>query len=90
MAIAALKRRVPLWAFLLLAILCLAMLGVACACLSDQPAQAADRAHSAMSALPGVVELWSFGLLALALVSAVFLRRTALTPSPVALQRLLL
>ena len=62
----------PLIAFILLAILCLALIGFACACFTD-PAQAVDRATSLGSALPPLVELWTF-LIALALPSLLAVR----------------
>jgi hypothetical protein len=49
----------PLVVFILLAVVCLALLGFACACLTDQPAQAVDRVTALGSALPPLVEVWS-------------------------------
>jgi hypothetical protein len=78
----------PLIAFILLAVICLALLGFACACLSDHPMQALERALSAVPALPALIEVWPVALLALAaafaLVSAHALARA---PSEAALQR---
>jgi hypothetical protein len=64
----------PLIAFVLLAILCLALIGFACACLSDHPAQAVDRATSLGSALPPLVVVWTF-VIALALPSLLVVGR---------------
>ncbi|MGH2782004.1 MAG: hypothetical protein ACRDLA_11485 [Thermoleophilaceae bacterium] len=92
MGLQALRGRMPLVAFILLAILCLALFGFACACLSDQPLQALERTLGSASALPALVEVWS--LLALvALASAVLAsapRARARAPSPALLQRFLL
>ena len=54
----------PLVAFVLLAIICLALLGFACACLSDQPMQAIDRALSGGQAVPALV-VWTLAVAAL-------------------------
>ncbi|MGH2716216.1 MAG: hypothetical protein ACRDM7_20500 [Thermoleophilaceae bacterium] len=58
MAIARLRGRMPLVVFILLALVCLGLLGFACACLSDQPAAALERAVQAPALAPAVVELW--------------------------------
>lgn len=81
----------PLVVFILLAILCLGMLGFACACLSDQPAAAVERAVQAPALAPALVELWPallFGAFAagLLLFSPVAARGRA---SPAVLQRFL-
>lgn len=55
MALERLRGRMPLLAFLLLAILCLALLGLACACFSDELALAFERALQAPVAL---LEVW--------------------------------
>ncbi len=55
----------PLIPFILLAVVCLALLGFACACLSDQPLQALDRALSTGQALPPLVEVWTLAFAAL-------------------------
>lgn len=83
----------PLVAFILLALLCLALFGFACACLSDHPMQALDRALGAIPALPALTEVWSL-LALLALSSGALLAATttavARSPSPATLQRFLL
>ncbi len=81
----------PLLAFILLAIVCLALLGFACVCLSDHPMQAIDRALSAIPALPALVEVWS--MTALATLAAAWLlvgRLMRRPPSAAVLQRFLL
>jgi len=64
-AIARLRGRMPLVVFILLALLCLGLLGFACACLSDQPAAAFERAVQAPALAPALVELWPAILLGL-------------------------
>jgi cytochrome c biogenesis factor len=49
----------PLVAFILLAVLCLLLLGFVCACLTDHPAQAVERALAVGGALPALVLVWS-------------------------------
>jgi hypothetical protein len=81
----------PLIAFILLAVVCLALLGFACACLSDQLAQAVDRATSLGSALSPLVEMWP--LVFVTLMGATFLvavrERASSRASPAVLQRFL-
>ena len=84
----------PLIVFVLLVLVCLVMIGVACACFGDTPLQALDRAFAAAPPLSAVVELWP--LLAAALGAAALARVIArpLRPpgraSPAVLQRFLL
>lgn len=82
----------PLVAFILLTVLCLAILGFACACLSDQPLQAIDRALSAIPALPAVIQVWSLLALASAPLALFVLRAGCARSrsSPAVLQRFLL
>jgi hypothetical protein len=93
MSLQALRGRMPLVAFILLALVCLALLGFACACLSDHPMQAIERAVGVIPALPALVEVWSLVAL-LALGSGAVLTATttarARAPSPASLQRFLL
>lgn len=85
------RKRVPLAVFILLLVFLVVALGIACACASDHPAQAIDRALSAIQAAPGLIEVWSF--VASALVAASFVyARPRLQPeraSPAQLQRFL-
>lgn len=82
----------PLVAFILLAILCLVLLGFACACLGDQPLQALERALGALPALPALSEVWS--LIALVALGSPLLatapRARARAPALAMLQRFLL
>jgi hypothetical protein len=92
MSLQALRGRMPLVAFILLAVVCLALLGFACACLSDQPMQALERALGAIPSLPALIEVWSvmaLSLLAAASALAV-VRPRARSPSPALLQRFLI
>jgi hypothetical protein len=75
MSLQAMRRRMPLWAFILLALICLVMLGLACACATDNPAQTIDRAVSTISGAPAVVEVWTFTFGALVMLVAFDLRR---------------
>ena len=88
MALERLRGRMPLWAFVLLAVLCLALIGLACACLDDQFAQAFDRALQTPVA---VMEAWpalAFVMLA-SLTSAFLAIRASERASPAMLQRFL-
>jgi hypothetical protein len=89
--LARLRDRMPLIAFILVAVVCLAVLGFACACLSDQPIQAIDRALSAGPALPAVIEVWTLLFVALAGAGVVFVTgdRISSRASPALLQRFL-
>ncbi len=90
-SIVRLRRRLPLIVFILLAILCLLVIGFACACFSDHPAQAIDRAVSAPAATPAVIEVWSFVILSLFAAPLVLTRRVGGfgRASPAQLQRFL-
>ena len=79
----------PLLAFVLFAVLCLALIGFACACLDDQFAQALDRI--VQSAPVAVIELWpalALGMLA-SLSLIVFSVPASARASPALLQRFL-
>ena len=82
----------PLVVFILLALLCLALLGFACACLGDSPMQALERSLGSILALPALVEVWT--LVALVALGAALLatapRERARAHSPAVLQRFLL
>lgn len=85
------RTRVPLVVFVLLLIFLVVALGLACACATDHPAQAIDRALSAISATPPVVEVWSLVAAAFIAISFVY-ARPRLQPeraSPAQLQRFL-
>ena len=84
-----LRGRMPLLACVLLAVLCLALIGFACACLDVQFAQAFDRI--VQSAPTAVIELWP--ALAMATLTSlsliVFVVPASGQASPVLLQRFL-
>ncbi len=78
----------PFWAFVLLAVLCLALIGLACACFDDQFAQAFERVLHAPIA---VMEAWPALMLAMvaSLSLAPFVIRASERASPAMLQRFL-
>ena len=83
----------PLIAVILLALLCLLILGFACACLSDHPMQALQQALGSVQVAPPLIEVWS--LLALVALGASLLVAStvaarARAPSPANLERFLL
>ena len=91
MSIQAYRGRLPLVVLLLLAVICLALLGFACACLTDHPMQALERAIAAIPLVPAVIEIWSAVVALLAAATWVSIRRPLESaPSPAALQRFLL
>lgn len=81
----------PLIAFVLLAVVCLALLGFACACLSDQPAQAIERALSLGAASPPLLEVWVLLVASLMFAPVVLAagERGRSRASPASLQRFL-
>ena len=81
----------PLIVFALLAVICLALLGFACACLSDQPAQAIERATSLGAAFPPLTEVWALLIASLLLAPFVLVagERGRSRASPSLLQRFL-
>ena len=87
----ALRERIPLIVFLLLALLLLMLVGLACACLTDDPMQAIERLVTALAQLPTVAVAWTF------IFATVLLAMPRLQPrnagrgraSPAALQRFL-
>lgn len=91
LSIQRLRERMPLVVFILLVVLLLMLVGVGCACLTDHPMQAAERAIASISAMPAIVELWTYAFAALlAVVFVVPERRRAVgRASPADLQRFL-
>jgi hypothetical protein len=87
----ALRRRMPLVAFVLLVVFALLLLGFACACTSDHPATAIERALSAPASLPPLIEVWSLLAAAASLLATAFVRTHVLVArgSPAELQRFL-
>lgn len=84
------RSRLPLAVFVLLLILCLALLGVACFCASGHHAQSPDRLGAALAA-PAILEIWS---LVVVLIIGTAIAASANVPgrgraSPAELQRFL-
>ena len=59
LSIQRMRRVLPPVALVLLALFCLLIVGVACACVSDHPAQTVDRALTAAQANPLTLDVWS-------------------------------
>lgn len=81
----------PLVVCILLAVLVIAMVGFACACLGGAPFQTADRPAGLGVAMPPLIEIWALLTILLAPVSA-WATRHSLPPgraSPAQLQRFL-
>lgn len=70
MELGRLRGRMPLVAFVLLALVCLALIGFACACMTDQPAVAIERALQGSALAPAVITVWSVMLVVLLASSA--------------------
>jgi hypothetical protein len=85
------RGRTPLVVFILLAVLVIAMVGFACACLGGTPFQPADRASAGGAALPALIEMWALLAIVLAPVVAWVARRDLPRgrASPAQLQRFL-
>jgi hypothetical protein len=86
-----LRERLPLIVFLFLLILLVMLVGFACACLSDHPMQALERALAAIPALPALIVVWTLAATSLLAASVlVASRRMAVErASPALLQRFL-
>jgi hypothetical protein len=89
--ILALRKRMPLIVFLLLALLVLMLVGLACACLTDNPMQAIERVLTALAQLPTVAVAWTFVFASLVLALPRLQPHAAGSgrASPAALQRFL-
>ena len=86
------RRRLPLVVFLLLFLLCVGVLALACACLTDHPLQVLEQAFSALAGLPAVLmtaPLLVLSLLGLGTVLAVSPLLPRGRASPAVLQRFL-
>jgi hypothetical protein len=86
-----LRERMPLIVFILLFVLLVMLVGIACACATEHPMKAADRALSVAGSTPAVIEVWTYTIAAILFVPLVIpLRRRALgRASPQHLQRFL-
>jgi hypothetical protein len=91
-ALVALRQRLPFIAFVVIALVCLVLLGFICACLSDHPAQALERALTAAASSPALIEVWASLMAALVATWAVGTSQAprARAPSVASLQRFLL
>ena len=89
--IVALRKRMPLIVFLFLAVLLVMLIGLACACLSDNPMQAIERALTAVAQLPAVAVAWTsmFATFVLAMPRLQLQRAARGRASPATLQRFL-
>jgi hypothetical protein len=90
--ILALRKRMPLIVFLLLLLLVVMLVGLACACLTDNPMQTIERVVSALAQLPTVAVTWTlmFATLLLAMPRLQPPKAGRGRASPAALQRFLL
>jgi hypothetical protein len=71
LSIQRLRERMPLIVFILLLVLLVMLVGIACACATDHPMKTVDRALSATSAMPAVIEVWTYTFAAILLVAFV-------------------
>jgi hypothetical protein len=79
----------PVAVFLLLALICLALIGFACACLTDQPALAIERAMQTPALAPAVVAVWTAAFAAVLATSGAAIVLARERASPALLQRFL-
>jgi hypothetical protein len=91
LSIQRLRERMPLIVFVLLLVLLVMLIGIACACATDHPMKSVDRTLSVTSAMPAVIEVWTYTFAAILLAAFVVpQRRRALgRASPQELQRFL-
>jgi len=85
------RQRLPLIVFVLLVLILVMLVGIACACLTNHPMQAVEKAISAIPATPPVMESWPvmvLGFFASALVMTLPLAARE-RASPARLQRFL-
>jgi hypothetical protein len=86
-----LRERLPFIAFVLLFVLIVMLVGVACACATDHPMQAIERALSAISTAPPAIQVWTYAFAAIVGFALVAQRRRGAfgRASPQELQRFL-
>jgi hypothetical protein len=58
LSLESMRKRLPLIVFILLVLILVMLVGIACACLTDHPMQAVEKAISAIPAAPPVMEAW--------------------------------
>jgi hypothetical protein len=90
-SLAGLRKHLPLVVFIFLVLIAVMLVGFACACLTDHPMQAIEKALSTIPAAPAIIEVWS--VLAAGVFAVAFASRPALLgrerASPAVLQRFL-
>ena len=83
------RKRLPLIVCIFLVLLVVMLVGLACACLTDHPMQAIEKALSVIPAAPAIVEVWA----TLIVLAAAFTVRLPIVTrgraSPALLQRFL-
>lgn len=86
-----LRERMPLVVFILLLVLLLMMIGITCACATEHPMKTVDRTLSGTSAMPAVIEVWTYTFAVILLAAFVLPRRRRAQDraSPQVLQRFL-
>jgi protein-S-isoprenylcysteine O-methyltransferase Ste14 len=91
LSIQRLRERMPLIVFILLLVLLVMLVGIACACATEHPMKAVDRTVAATSAMPALIEVWTYTVAAILLLAFIVpQRRRALgRASPQELQRFL-
>jgi hypothetical protein len=91
LSIQRIRERMPLIVFILLLVLLLMMIGIACACATEHPMKSVDRTLSATSAMPALIEVWTYTFAAILLAAFVLpqRRRAQDRASPQELQRFL-
>ena len=90
LSVARLRKHLPLVVFIFLVLLVVMLVGLACACLTDHPMQAIERALSAIPAAPALIEVWAVLAAGVtAAVTVVRVRSGRERASPALLQRFL-
>ena len=86
-----LRQRLPLVAFVFVVLLAVLLLGFVCACTTDHPALALERALAAVANIPPLNAIWSLLVLLLAPTATVLVRTrpAVVRGSPAELQRFL-
>jgi len=86
-----LRERLPLIVFILLLVLIVMTIGIACACATQHPMNTVEQTLSAASAMPALIEIWTYTFAAIVLVGFIVPqpRRALGRASPPVLQRFL-
>jgi hypothetical protein len=90
-ALGGLRKRLPLVAFVLVLLVAVLVLGFACACITDHPTTAIERALTTAANVPPLVMMWSLLVLLLAPAATMLVRTrpAVVRGSPAELQRFL-